>query len=142
MPGGTPKVTRFGPGTISLGATPTQIECEVTGGSITHNYGETGDTVTTLCGDSIGPTKTREADTIKLDSLLDLTTTGMYTYLQTNDLDIVPFEFTPNTAAAAAWAGDVQLQLPTDVTFDSYGEPIKGSTEWTAQPTFTFTPGT
>jgi len=142
MPGGTPKTTRFGPGTVALGATPVQIECEVTGGSITHNYSETGDTITTLCGDSIGPSKTRDADTIKFDTLLDLTSTGMYVYLQTNDLGVVPLEFVPNTGGGATWEGSVQLQLPTDVTFDSYGEPIKGSTEWTAQPTFTFTPAT
>ena len=131
--------TPFGPGTVTLGTTAAlSIECEVTGGSVTHNYSETGDTTTTLCGDTLAPVKTRDPDTIKFDALLDLSDTGMYQYLQTNDLTVVPLEFVPNTAAGYNWSGNIQLTLPTDVTFDSYGEPIKGSVEWTAQPTLTY----
>jgi len=133
--------TVFGPGTITLGATPLDFSCEVLGGKVTHNYEEIGTARTPLCGTERPATKKR-TDGLAFNLENDLTAAGLYQYLMTNDLTTVPFVYTPNTAAAASWAGSVQLQLPADVGADEFGSPIVSAVEWAGVGPFTFTPAT
>lgn len=134
-------VTPLGDGTVTVGETPLDFSCEVVGAKITHEYEEITEERTRLCGTVI-PAQEQRGDGFTADLENDLTAAGLYSYLQTNDLQAVPFNFVPNTASGASWDGTVVLKLPSDVGADEYGEPIVSSVEWQAVGTFTFTPGT
>lgn len=131
----------FGPGTITLGATPLDFSCEVLGGRVTHTYEEVGETRTMLCGTAKPSSKSR-TDGLSFDLENDLTDTGMYSYLLANDLTEAAFVYTPNTADGASWAGTVQLVLPADIGADEFGAPIVSSVEFAGVGAFTFTPST
>src|SRR6187431_1025767 len=100
------KSTRFGPGTFKLGTAPgTEYACQVQSMGIVPEK-EEGDTIQTLCGDSTPGSITY---TYNLDGVLlqDYATAGISQYAWTNRGKPVAFEFTPNTAALAKWAGTV-----------------------------------
>jgi hypothetical protein len=131
----------FGPGTITLGTTPEDFSCEVLGGHVTHTYEDVGDARTMLCGTAKPSSKSR-ADGLSFNLENDLSDTGMYQYLLDNDLEEVPFAYTPNTADGAKWDGTVQLTLPADIGADEFGSPIISSVEWAGVGVFTFTAST
>ena len=130
----------FGPGTITIGATPLDFTCEVLGGKVTHTYDDVGDARTMLCGTKRPSSKDR-TDGLAFDVENDLTAAGLYAYLMTNDLTEQDFDYTPNTANGATWAGTVQLTLPGEIGADEFGSPIVSSVEWAGVGVFTFTPG-
>jgi hypothetical protein len=131
----------FGPGTITLGTTPLDFSCEVSGGHVTHEYTDAGEARTMLCGTAKPSSKTR-ADGLAFNLENDLTDTGLYQYLLTNDLTDVAFAYTPNTADGAKWAGTVQLTLPGDIGSDEFGAPLVSSVTWAGVGAFDFTPST
>lgn len=132
----------FGPGTVTLGDTPNNFECEVTGGSVTHSYEET-ESKTRLCDTAPRPAALSAGnDTLKLSLVNDLTASGMYAYLHAHDLETVPVTFTPNTAAGASWAGTVRLALPAEIGADEWGADLESEVEFTAAGRLTFTPAT
>lgn len=132
-------VTNLGPGTVTVGATPLDFSCEVIGAKITHEYEETTESRTRLCGDEV-PASTTRSDGFTAELENDLSAAGLYAYLQGHDLDTVDFEFTPNTAAGASWTGTVVLRLPSEIGADEFGAPIASSIEWPAVGVFTFAP--
>jgi hypothetical protein len=129
----------FGPGTMTLGATPQAFDCEVLGGKVTHAYEDVGEARTMLCG-TVRPSSKARTDGLAFELENDLSATGLYKYLLTNDLTNVVFAYTPNTARGAKWAGTVQLTLPAEIGADEYGAPIVSSVEWAGVGAFTFTP--
>lgn len=140
--------TKFGPGTLTLDpagnltgqAGPMEISCQVSSGGVTHEYEDTDDPQTVLCGDSTeGNTERR--DGLTFDHLADLTASGVYAFLLANDLQACEFEYVPNTASGATWAGSVQLRLPDGVQADEFGSPLSGSVTWPGVGVFAFTPG-
>lgn len=131
----------FGPGTITIGATPLDFTCEVLGGKVTHTYEDVGEARTMMCGTE-RPASKRRADGLGFDLENDLTAAGLYAYLVTNDLSEQPFTYTPNTAQASKWVGSVQVTLPAEIGADEFGAPIVSTVEWAAVGAFTFTPGT
>lgn len=134
--------TPFGPGTITIGAEPgTEFSGEVLGGRVTHEYEEIGEKRTMLSGDIRGATESR-TDGLTFELENDLTAAGLYAYCQTNDGTEVPFTYTPNTAAGAAWAGTIKVRLPGEVGADEFGAPIVSTVEWAGTGKFTFTPAT
>jgi hypothetical protein len=132
---------KLGPGTLKLGptASATDISCQIVSGGVNHEYEEAGETVTTLCGDTLGATATR-ADSLQFTTLADLSASGMYQYPLTNDLETVEFEFVPNTTAAAKWTGSVQCRLPDSVSADEFGANLGGDITLPGVGNFTFAP--
>jgi len=133
--------TVFGPGTIEIGATPTDFAGEVLGGKVTHTYEDIGEARRMLNGDE-RPAARKRTDGLTFNLENDLTAAGLYQYLVTNDLTTVDFTYTPNTAGAAAWSGQVVLTLPGDIGADEFGSPIVSAVEWAGVGAFTFTPET
>jgi hypothetical protein len=130
-------VTALGPGTVSIGSTPLDFSCEVIGAKITHEYEETTEQRTRLCGDAV-PAQTTRADGFTAELENDLSAAGLYAYLQTHDMESVEFTFTPSTAAGATWTGNVVLRLPSEIGADEFGAPIASSIEWPAVGLLTF----
>lgn len=131
----------FGPGTMTIGATPLAFECEVLGGRVTHAYEDVGESRTMLCG-TARPASKKRTDGLSFALENDLSASGLYAYLVTNDLAEAPFAYEPNTANGATWTGTVQLTLPGDIGADEYGAPIVSAVEWGGVGLFTFTPAT
>jgi hypothetical protein len=136
-------VTKLGPGTVEVGTAPLDFSCEVLGAAITHEYEETSESVTTLCGDVTPASETRR-DGFTAEVQTDLYATGLYQFVVTNDMTEQTFKFVPNTGvgtvAAAEWAGTVVVKLPAEVGADEYGSPLVGTIEWDAVGLLTFTP--
>jgi hypothetical protein len=134
----------LGPGTLKLGtADPatTDFSCEIVGGTVTHAYEDIGEQRTMLCGDVKAAARQR-TDGLSFEVENDLTAAGLYKFLMDNDLSEVFFEYTPNTAAAAAWAGKIVATLPAEIGADQFGSPIVSAVEWVGVGTFEFTPAT
>jgi hypothetical protein len=137
------KVVALGPGTVTIGSSPLDFSCEVVGASITHEYEETSEQRTRLCGDVVAASESRtDGFTASLEN--DLEAAGLYAYIQSNDLTDQPFEFVPNTTVGATtqakWAGTVRVKLPSSIGADAFGEPIASEIEWTAIGKLNFTP--
>jgi hypothetical protein len=137
----TIKTTKFGPGLMTVGTVPTDFSCEVLGGTVNHEYEDVSDSRTTLCGDVIAGAVNR-LDGVTFQLVNDLTTAGLYAYLQTNDLAEQAIVFTPNTDGAASWAGTVQLRLPDSIGADEFNADIESEVTWPGVGKLTFTPGT
>ena len=133
--------TVLGDGTLTLGTAPTDFSGEVLGATITHEYEDIGEERTMLDG-TVRPAQQKRTDGFTASVENDLTASGLYQYLQTNDMAEVAFAFTPNTDDGAKWAGTVKLNLPASVGADEYGSPIVSDVEIKAVGTFTFTPAT
>lgn len=132
-------ITRMGPGTITVGATPLDFSAEVRSVTIAHEYDEQSEAVTYLDG-SGSPASLARADSVTFEADNDLSAQGIYSYCESNDLTEQPFTYTPSTADAASWAGTVQVRLPEEIGADAYGNPIASSTTWSAVGKFAFTP--
>lgn len=143
------KITKLGPGKITIGTAPFDFSCEVRGGAVTHDY-DTEDPETMLCGDVVSGKATR-TDGLTFQLYNDLTDTGLYAYLIAHDLESVDFEYTPNTDTTnaggdtitpAKWSGTVRLTLPDEVGADEYGANIESEVEWEGVGHFTFAAAT
>lgn len=133
--------TRLGPGTVTIGTGSLDFSCEVSGAKITHEYEETSEARTMLCGTNV-PAGQARRDGFSAEIVNDLTAAGLYSYLVQNDLQKATLTFVPNTADGAEWTGDVVLTLPDEIGADEYGAPIASSVAWAGVGTFAFTPGT
>jgi hypothetical protein len=133
--------TVLGDGTVTLGSTPVDFSGEVLGAKVTHEYEDIGEERTMLDG-TVRPAQQKRTDGFTASVENDLTASGLYEYLQTNDLLEVAFAFTPNTADGAAWSGTVVATLPSEVGSDEYGSPIVSDIELKGVGVFAFTPAT
>ena len=140
MPSTALKVVPLGDGTLTIGDTPFDFSCEVTGASVTHDYDDGEDPVTTLCGQKVAGSGQSRTDGLEFSTLASLESTGLYKYCQDHDLDTVAFAFTPNTTNGAKWAGHVQLRLPESIGADEYGANIEAEYTWIGTDLFVFTP--
>lgn len=137
--------TPFGAGTITVkvgAGTAVDYSGEVLGGAIGHTYSEIGETRTMLDGSKRAAQLSRDPDTIKLSTEVDLSATGLYALCESNDLQVATVVFTPNTAGAAGWTADVRLKLPEEVGADEWAAPIVAEYTWTTEGNFDFTPAT
>ena len=123
---------KFGPGTLTytVGSpgTPQEFSQEVKSGGVNHSYEEVGEATTYLDGTTVPAGEVR-ADSLTYEADFDLSATGLYQFLLTNDLQDATVEFTPNTTAGASWTGTVRLKLPESATAESFGALISGSVE-------------
>lgn len=133
--------TVLGDGTLTLGSTPSDFSGEVLGAKVTHEYEDIGEKRTMLDG-TIRPAQQKRTDGFTASVENDLTASGIYQYLVTNDLVEVAIAFTPNTADGAKWTGTVVATLPSEVGSDEYGSPIVSDIELKGVGTFTFAPAT
>jgi hypothetical protein len=140
MPSPPLKVVPLGDGTITIGDTPFDFSCEVTGASVTHDYEDGEDPVTTLCGQKTAAAGQTRTDGLEFSTLASLESTGLYQYVQSHDLETQKFVFTPNTANGAKWEGSVQLRLPESIGADEYGANIEAEYTWIGMDKFVFTP--
>ena len=136
-------MTVFGPGTVTIGSTPYDFTCEVLGGSVTHEYEETGESRTMLCGTEKPATRTRN-DGVTFQLETDLMDAGLLAWLYALDPDdpaAQPISYTPHNETGASWAGDVVPLLPADIAGSEYGAPLQATVTWPAVGKLTFTAG-
>jgi hypothetical protein len=133
----TVKSNVMGPGTFSIGSvgTPLDLTAQVTSLSVKFSE-EVDDSVPTLSGESLEGEATYPA-TLEGTLIQDLTEAGMFDYTWTNKGSIVPFTFTPSTAAGRSVTGscrvvpldiggDVKVKNTVDFTWAVIGDPVLG----------------
>lgn len=132
----TAKVTRFGPGTLTLGetATPIDISCQLISAAIEWDK-DKDDDETVLCGDVV-PGATTYTAQLTGEMFQDVAdAAGILFYSWEHKGETVPFTFVPNTAAGTEASGNVTLDpitfgsdepkanMRSDFTWDIVGEP-------------------
>lgn len=131
----TAKVTKFGPGTLTLTTVPViDLSCQLITCQIEWSK-DKDDDETVLCGDVVAGTTTYTAQ-LTGEMFQDTDTAGILEYSWgTGKGASVPFVFTPNTADGAAAAGTVTVDpitfgsdeakanMRADFTWDCVGEP-------------------
>jgi hypothetical protein len=127
----------MGPGTFSIGSvgTPLDLTAQVTSLRVEFSE-EVEDSVPTLSGESLEGAASYPA-TLTGTLVQDLTEAGMFDYTWTNKGSIVPFTFTPSTAAGRTvtgecriaplnLGGDVRTKNTTEFTWAIIGDPVLG----------------
>ena len=117
-------------GTLTLGAAPLDISCQLTNAQInpTENV-TTEDAVHVLCGDVLPSSDTVDYSfTLGGTVLQDLSLSGVVDYTWTNMGEEVPFVFTPDNDQAATWTGTVRI-IPLQVGGDVPTRPTSDF-EW------------
>jgi hypothetical protein len=125
-------------GTLSLGATGSEVafECQITNVLVEQEDGDEEDSVTTLCGDTIGGAATAGPWHITGTVIQDWdvpTSITEWSYTNRNTLQV--FEFVPNDSATAPTitgsvhvkflgiGGDVNARITRDFDWGIDGEP-------------------
>jgi hypothetical protein len=138
----TARTEVLGPGTLSIGATGSEIdaECMINNAQITWDKDE-GDSTTKLCGDvRPGVTKYTAKLTGNLDTDAD-DAAGLFALSWQAKGTQQPFDFVPSTAAGTSAAGVLVID-PLSFGADEMGAPLTSDFEWTivGDPALTFTP--
>jgi len=150
-------------GTLMLGGTAgtppalptggTEFACQATNVRIAPTFNEEGDSVETLCGDTLAPATTTEW-ALQGTSIQDFTFPASFIeYTWTNNLLTVPFIWKPNAVGptfsgnvqvrAVEVGGDVNVRITTDFDWPIAGQPTVGwSTATAATGATAGTPGT
>ncbi len=129
------KAQPLGPGTFTLGAALTALDltAQVTKFMVQWSV-DVEDAVETLSGEELEGEPDYSAE-LSFTLIQDLTEAGMFDYTWTNKGAIVPFTFTPNTAAGRTvtgtvrvdplnMGGDVKKKNTTDATWTCIGDPL------------------
>lgn len=136
--------TKFGPGTVTYtvdAGTPVSFAGEVKGGGINHAYEEVGEAITYLDGTG-DPASEVRGDSVTFECDFDLSASGFYNFMWTNDTLDAAIVYTPNTAGGASWAGTVRVKLPETASADAFGAKISGTVNHQFVGNATFTPAT
>jgi hypothetical protein len=133
----TVKSNTLGPGTFSIGSvgTPLDLTAQVTNLRVEFSE-DVEDSVPTLSGETLEGEASYPA-TLTGTLVQDLTEEGMFDYTWSNKGTIVPFTFTPSTAAGRTvtgscrvaplnLGGDVKVKNTTDFTWSIIGDPVLG----------------
>ena len=134
--------TTLGPSTIELtvgAGTAVDYSGEALGVTIVHAYSEVGDTRTMLNGDLRQANDRRDNDSVTISLEPDLTDTGLYQLIQTNDLGKATITITPADADGASWAGEVILKLPENVAGEEFGTALTAEVTFKSTGKFTVT---
>lgn len=136
-------VTRFGKGTLKIGATGTEIDvsCQLVGARIKTNV-DSGDPITTLCGTTEPGAMTFDSEftgTINTDTKAGAASLFELSWAHKGEEQA--FEFVPNTAEGTTATGTLII-TPLDLGADAYGDPLDSDFTWplVGDPTFTYTP--
>lgn len=129
----------FGPGTLTFGATGTEIDvsCQVNSLTIAVEKDQ-GDTVTKLCGTQRSPAPIY---TWTMSGNIDADLTdpdGLWALSQTAKGTQVPFTYVPNTTAGTEAAGVIVID-PMAFGGEEYGAIMASDIEWqlTGEPDYT-----
>jgi hypothetical protein len=129
----------YGPGTLTFGATGTEIDvsCQVNSLVITPSK-EQGDSVTKLCGTTKTPAATY---TYTMTGNIDHDLTdpdGLWALSQLSPGSEVAYVYVPNTTADVEASGSVLID-PMGFGGDEYGTVMASDIEWicTGQPDYT-----
>jgi len=127
----------MGPGVFSIGevGTPLDLTAQVTALTVEFSE-EVEDSVPTLSGETLEGAASYPA-TLTGTLVQDLTEAGMFDYTWSNKGSIVPFTFTPSTAAGRTVSGDcritplnlggdVRTKNTTEFTWAIIGDPVLG----------------
>lgn len=126
--------SRLKDGTLVLGTAPDEmdISCQLTNVRYASSYSDDGDTVETLCGDTIAAGEKFDGATLQGTFIQDWTAaTGMSAilYLLENDLTVVPYTYTPNPAGPT-FAGNVRIKLPSEFLGGDVNTRLTSDFEW------------
>jgi len=119
----------LGPGTVTVGTAPNDFTGEFLGISVKSTYEDVGENRIMLDGTARAASRVRR-DSFRGKCENDLTASGLYQFLQTNDLTEQAITVVPNTASGAEWSGTVQVSLPEEIGADEFGKPIISEVEW------------
>jgi hypothetical protein len=133
----------FGPGTLSIGATGTEIdvECLINGCRITSSKDE-ADSTTKLCG-TVKPGKITYTYSMTGNVDIDTgTAAGLFELSQTAPGTEQDFAFVPNTADGTSATGTLIID-PLDFGADAYGDDMTSDFEFTivGAPVYTYGAG-
>lgn len=134
-------MTVFGPGTLSIGATGSEIEasCLVNSLRVTMSV-DAGDATTKLCGTVRPGSRTYTWElTGNLDIDDDLGTAGLFALSQESYGTEQTFTFVPNTAGETSVTGTLIID-PMDFGADEYGATLNSDVTWAlvGPPTYTY----
>ena len=126
--------SRVKDGTLSLGTTPSELDfsCQVTNVRINSSYDDDGDTVETLCGDTLAAGRKLGGRSLAGTFIQDWTAaagTSITDYVWTHDLEEVAFEYVPN-AAGPTITGTVRLEVPGETYGGDVNSRITSDFEW------------
>lgn len=136
-PAPTPvRQSRVWKGTLTLGATPLDISCQVRSVQLVPAYSDDGEAFTTLCGDTVQAGRKMDGltleGTIVQDFDADEASGGVQAYLWANNLEKVAFTFLPNVTGAPTITGDVLLELPNPFLGGEAGAQLTTDFVWQA----------
>ena len=123
-------VNKLGPGTVTIGATGTEVDfsCQVTAAHVDWTE-DAEDSVTVLCGESVPGSRSYEA-AFAGTLLQDLgATPGIVEYTWAHKGEQVPFIFVPSDAAGKQVSGEVIL-TPLRVGGEEAGANMDSDFEW------------
>lgn len=130
----TPDPNKFGPGTLTIGATGSELDvsCQVNSFKITATA-DRGDTKTMLCGtQKVGAVQFTYEATANFDLDLDQGESGLFALSQLQPGSEQDFKFTPNTAGGV-YASGVIIVDPLDFGGEEYGEIMNSDATWSLQ---------
>ena len=136
-------VNKFGPGTLKIGATGSEIDasCMVNSLRVTATP-DRGDSKTMLCGTvKAGSVRYDYEMTGNLDLDLEDGADSLFALSQENPGSVQPFIFVPNTEGGTEAAGELILD-PLDFGADEYGTIMNSDVTWTLQGAPVYTYGT
>jgi hypothetical protein len=131
------KVTKFGPGTLTIGevGTPLDVSCQVISAQVEWDKNKDDDIVV-LCGETVAGSTIYTAQ-LTGEMFIDVDDAAGILALSWSDKGTtVPFEFTPTTAAGTSCSGDLVLDplafgadepkknMSSDFTWACVGEPV------------------
>jgi hypothetical protein len=136
----TIKESKLKDGTLKLGPVGTgqmDMSCQLTNAVITSSYDDDGDSVTVLCGDvlaaprklsgrSLDGTLIQDFDFAEADG-------GLIDYLWNHDLEVVAFEYVPDTPGGPTITGEVQLEVPEKTYGGDVGPRLTSDFSWQIQ---------
>lgn len=132
------KTVKVGPGTLTIGAvgTPLDFTAQVTAASVVWKKNKE-DNTPVLSGEEVDGDVDYTA-TLKATVFQDLSDDGLVDYTWSHKGEVVPFTFSPSTAAGKSITGnvtvdpldvggDVKKKATSDLEWDCSGEPILGA---------------
>lgn len=136
--------SRVKDGVLSLGTTPSEMDfsCQVTNVRINSSYADDGDTVETLCGDTLAAGRKLDGRSLAGTFIQDWTAatgSSITEYVWDHDLEEMAFTYTPN-ATGPTITGTVRLEVPGETYGGDVNSRITSDFEWQITGPVTRTP--
>jgi len=123
------KVTKLGPGKLTVGTVPTDFTCQVTAARVEWSV-DAEDAILTLCGDSVPGARNYSAS-LTATLFNDLgTTPGIVEFSWTNRGTQHPFVFQPSTVSGVKQVVGTLVIDPISVGGDEVGQNMASDIEW------------